>query len=164
MQLKRNAELRNLFKLLEKITTKIKNIKALKLRKAPQGFNDEPDSAQMIKDRKYVGNIIIAVLTERITVQRGLLLFPKGFTDPSIRAAWHAVCHYEADEDIKKQDVEYNNQQIELLEMIAFAFKDGNPLPQNIIDSYKPFYADAPISYESGLKGLVKRLLRFINL
>ena len=113
--------------------------------------------------RQYVGNIVISVLTERISVRKGLLLFPKGCEDPSIRAAWHALCHYEADEDIRQKDIEYNNQQVELLEMIAFAFKDGSPLPQNIIESYKPYYQDDPISYESGLRGLIKKLFRFVN-
>lgn len=124
----------------------------------------QDSSIDVIKQRQSVGNIIIAVLTERISVKKGLLLFPKGSEDPSVHAAWHALCHYEADEDIKAKDLEYNNQQVELLEMIAFAFKDGNPLPQNIIDSYKPYYHDDPISYQDGLKGLVKRLLRFVNL
>lgn len=113
--------------------------------------------------RQHVGNIIIGVLTERISVKKGLLLFPKGCEDPSIHAAWHALCHYEADEDIKRENRAFNDQQIELLEMIAFEFKDGNPLPQNIINAYKPYYQDDPISYESGLKGLVKKLLRFIS-
>lgn len=124
----------------------------------------QDSSIDVIKQRQTVGNIIIAVLTERISVKKGLLLFPKGFEDPSIYAAWHALCHWEADEDLKAKDTEYNNQQVELLELIAFEFKDGNPLPQNIIDSYKPFYKDDPISYEDGLKGLVKKLLRFVNL
>ncbi len=124
----------------------------------------KPDEIDYTSQRKYVGNIIIAVLTERISVKNGLLMFPKGCEDPSIHAAWHALCHYEADEDIKARDIAFNDQQIELLEMIAFEFKDGNPLPQNIIDAYKPFYKDDPISYDSGLKGFVKRLLRFVNL
>ena len=47
--------------------------------------------------------------------------------------------------------------------MIAFAFKDGSPLPQNIIEAYHPYYKDDPISYETGLKGFVKKFLRFIN-
>ena len=115
------------------------------------------------KERQLTGNIIIAVLTERISVKKGLLLFPKGCADPSVQAAWHALCHYEADEDIRAKDIEYNNQQIELLEMIAFAFKDGSPLPQNIIKAYHPYYKDDPISYETGLKGFVKKFLRFIN-
>ena len=97
------------------------------------------------KERQLTGNIIIAVLTERISVKKGLLLFPKGCADPSVQAAWHALCHYEADEDIRAKDIEYNNQQIELLEMIAFAFKDGSPLPQNIIEAYHPYYKDDPL-------------------
>ena len=115
------------------------------------------------KERQLTGNIIIAVLTERISVKKGLLLFPKGCADPSVQAAWHALCHYEADEDIRAKDIEYNNQQIELLEMIAFAFKDGSTLPQTIIEAYHPYYKDDPISYETGLKGFVKKFLRFIN-
>lgn len=120
-------------------------------------------SVDITKQRQLVGNIIIAVLTERISVKKGLLLFPKGFEDPSIHAAWHALCHYEADDDIKAKDLDYNNQQVELLEMIAFTFKDGNPLPQNLIDAYKPYYQDNPISYDAGVKGIIKKLLRFIN-
>lgn len=122
--------------------------------------NLEPDYT---KDRQLAGNIIIAVLTERISVKRGLLLFPKGSKDPSIVASWHALCHFEADEDIKNKDIEYSDQQLELLEMIAFEFKDGNELPQNIIEAYKPYYKDDPISYEDGLKGFLKRLFRFLN-
>lgn len=120
-------------------------------------------SINITKQRQLVGNIIIAVLTERINVKKGLLLFPKGIEDPSIHAAWHALCHYEADEDIKAKDIEYNNQQIELLEMIAFTFKDGSPLPQNIIDAYKPYYQEDPISYKEGIRGVIKKLLRFVN-
>ncbi len=120
----------------------------------------EPDYT---KERQLVGNIIIAVLTERLSVKEGLLLFPKGCEDPSVNAAWHALCHYEADEDIKKQDLEYADRQQELLEMIAFEFKDGNPVAQNIIDSYKPYYSENPVSYEKGIKGFIKKLFRFVS-
>ena len=123
----------------------------------------QDSSVDIIKQRQFVGNIIIAVLTERISIKKGLLLFPKGCEDPSIRAAWHALCHYEADEDIKAKDLEYKEQQVELLEFISFTFKDGNPLPQNIIDSYKPYYQEDPISYDTGIKGLIQKLFRFVN-
>lgn len=137
------------------IKTFFKNIK--------KADSKELEEIDYTAQRQLVGNIVIAVLTEQISVKKGLLLFPKGCEDPSIIAAWHALCHYEADEDLKARDIEFNNQQVELLEMIAFEFKDGNPLPQNIIGAYKPYYHDDPISYEKGLKGLIKRLLRFVN-
>lgn len=149
----------------ERISIIILNIKTAIVNKYKQLFEKKkPQEIDYTADRKFVGNIIISVLTEQINVQRGLLLFPKGCKDESIRAAWHALCHYEADEDIRKNDIEYNNVQVELLEMIAFTFKDGNPLPQNIIDSYKPYYQDDPISYEAGIKGVLKKLFRFLNL
>lgn len=131
-----------------------------RIKKVQAVQNEEPDYTSQ---RQYVGNIIISVITERITVQRALTLFPKGCNDSSIRAAWHALCHYEADEDLKNKDIDFNNQQLELLEMIAFTFKDGEPLPQNIIEAYKPYYKDNPISYEKGLSGFLKKLFRFIS-
>ena len=121
------------------------------------------DKQDYISERKYVGNIVIGVLTERLSVRKALTLFPKGCEDDSIRAAWHALCHYEADEDMQYQDLEYKNQQVELLELIAYEFKDGNPLPQNIVEAYKPYYKNNPLSYQSGLKGIFKKLFRFIN-
>ena len=129
--------------------------------------NLQPKNVKVVdytKDRQYVGHIIINVLTERINVREALLLFPKDSEDASIQTAWHALCHFEADEDISSKDNLYLQEQLEYLEFIAFTFKDGNPLPQNIIDAYKPFYKDDPISYDSGLKGFFKRLLRFVNL
>lgn len=139
------------------------NIKSFFKNKIEKKLVSTPVEIDFSAQRKYVGNIIIAVLTERISVKNGLLLFPKGCEDPSIHAAWHALCHYEADEDIKKKNIEFNNQQIELLELIAFTFKDGNPLPQNIIDAYKPYYENDPMLYESNLKGIIKKLFRFLN-
>ena len=115
------------------------------------------------KDRQYVGHIIINVLTERINVQKALLLFPKDSEDPSIQAAWHALCHYEADEDISSKDNLFLQEQLEYLEFIAFTFKEGKELPQNIIDSYKQYHEEALIPHAKGLGGLVKKLFKSIN-
>ncbi len=153
-----NSGISIIIKKLEKIKSAFKE----KIQKS-SAASLELQKVETEKQRQLVGNIIIAVLTERIPVRKALLLFPKGFTDPSIHAAWHALCHYEADEDIKVQDIEFNNQQVELLELIAFTFKDGNPLAQNIIDAYKPYYQDDPVSYENGIKGIIKKLFRFLN-
>ncbi len=153
-----NSGISIIIKKLEKIKSAFKE----KIQKS-SAASLELQKVETEKQRQLVGNIIIAVLTERMPVRKALLLFPKGFTDPSIHAAWHALCHYEADEDIKVQDIEFNNQQVELLELIAFTFKDGNPLAQNIIDAYKPYYQDDPVSYENGINGIIKKLFRFLN-
>lgn len=144
----------------------ISNIKRLIISKLQQIQNDtsKQKEVNVVMQRKQIGEIIIAVLTERIKVRQALSFFPKGLEDESSKAAWHALCHYEADEDIRKRDIEYHNEQVSFLEMIAFEFKDGNPLPQNITDSYKPFYGNDPISYNNGIKGMIKKLLRFLSI
>ncbi len=134
-----------------------------KLQKIRENASSKEES-DFVVQRKYVGKLIIAVLTERINVRRALLAFPKGCEDESVRTAWHALCHYEADEDLRKTDIEYNNEQVSFLEMIAFEFKDGNQLPQNIIDSYKSFYKDSSMLYESTYKGIIKKLFRFLSM
>lgn len=116
------------------------------------------------KDRQYVGNIIINVLTERITVKKALLLFPKDSEDPSIQAAWHALCHYEADEEIAASDKLYQQEQLEYLEFIAFEFKDGKELPKNIIESYKQYHKEALIPHNNGMRGVFKKLFKSINI
>ena len=76
---------------------------------------------------------------------------------------WHALCHYEADEDIKAKDLNLITSRLNCWNSLLLRSKTASLLPQNIIEAYKPYYQDDPISYESGIKGLIKKLLRFIN-
>ena len=66
-------------------------------------------------NRKFVGRLIFAVLTERKTVREALLLFPES-KDKNIECAYHALVHYEADADIRYQDIEYRDAQDDYLE------------------------------------------------
>ncbi len=141
--------------MIEKINKFLQNLHSLK--------NNKPEQQEdFTKERKLAGNIIIGVLTEHICVKEGLLMFPK-VRDASVQAAWHALCHYEADEDIRRRDIEYANQQQELLEMIAFTFKDGKELPSNIISSYKPYYDEPLITDTNGLPYIIHTLLKYLN-
>ena len=116
------------------------------------------------RERVLVSNIIIAVLTERKIVREGLLLFPRGSSDSSVCIAYHALCHFEADDDIKAKDTDFKSEQVEFLEFIAFTLKDGEPLPENILEEYKPYYKDTPIFFENSLLVKFKRMLRTLNL
>ena len=116
-----------------------------------------------LEQRMFVGKIIIAVLTERISVKRALLLFPKDAEDLSVQAAWHALCHFEADEDIKRKNPDYEQEQLEYLEFIAFTFKDGKELPENIIASYKKFHQETLLPHKSNIFGVIKKLFKSIN-
>lgn len=111
---------------------------------------------ELEKSRKQVADLIISVLTERNCVREALKQFPHDTNDQSIDAAWHALVHYEADEDIRRRDLLYADEQNEYLEMIAFTLKEGNALPQNIITSYNKYHerASTPKSYDGILKSI----------
>ena len=116
-----------------------------------------------LNDRKFVGRLIYAVMTQRKTVREAISLFPET-KDKNIECAYHALVHYEADEDLRYKDFEYREEQDDYLEFIAQTLVEGKDLPKNIIADYEEFYHGTARPWTSGLKGFVKEFLRFINL
>lgn len=114
-------------------------------------------------NRKLVGRLIYKVLTGQTCVREAIKLFPDT-KDPNITCAYHALVHYEADEDIRYHDIEYRDAQDEYLEYIAQTLSSGKILPKNIIDEYKPYYSGIARPWHDGFKGAVKEFLRFINI
>ena len=70
-----------------------------------------------LKNRTFVSRLIISVLTEQRNVREAIKLFPET-KDRNIECAYHALVHYEADEDLRKYDIEYRDAQNEYLEYI----------------------------------------------
>ena len=114
-------------------------------------------------DRKFVSRLIYAVLTERKNVREAIKLFPKT-KDRSIECAYHALVHYEADEEIRYKDIEYRDAQDDYLEFLAQTLSEGNALPQNIIEEYKPYYKGTAKIWEDGWQGFWQEFKRFINI
>ena len=116
-----------------------------------------------LQDRKFVSRLIISVLTEQRNVREAIKLFPET-KDRNIECAYHALVHYAADEDIRRQDIEYREAQDEYLEMIAQTLGSGKNLPKNIIDEYKPYYTGTANLWDNSLHGLWREFIRFINI
>lgn len=114
-------------------------------------------------NRKLVGRLIFAVLTERKNVREAIKLFPES-KDINIECAYHALVHYAADEEQRYLDIEYREAQDEYLEFLAQALSEGKPLPRNIINEYKPYYKGVSSPWQGGFKGFVKEFFRFINI
>jgi hypothetical protein len=113
------------------------------------------------KERKVVAGLIFEVLTEKTCVKEALKNFPQDIKDSSIKCAWHALVHFEADEEFRKNDIAYRDEQNDYLEMIAFSLKEGNSLPLNIINSYNEYYEDAFMPKSQGFLNQIKNLFRF---
>jgi len=116
-----------------------------------------------MNERKFVGRLIYSVLAERKNVREAIKLFPQ-IKDRNIECAYHALVHFEADEEMRYQDIEYREAQDDYLEFLAQTLSEGKDLPKNIIDEYKPYYKGTAKLWEEGLQGFWKEFKRFINI
>lgn len=115
------------------------------------------------EDRVYVASLIRQVLISRLCVREAILNFPKDTKDKSIQAAFHALVHYEADEDLRARDSLYREEQDDYLEFISYVLERGEDLPENIIENYEKYYACANIPHEENTKGFFKSFWKFLN-
>ena len=114
------------------------------------------------EQRKKVYKLYMGVLTKKLSVRTALSKFPKDCEDATINAAWHALCHYESDEDIRLKDSMYKEVQDEYIEFIAHTLEKGNELPENVIKSYIPYHENALIANSNSVKGIIHTLKKFL--
>jgi len=106
---------------------------------------------------------VYSVLAERRCVREALKLFPDS-RDKNIECAYHALVHFEADEDLRYQDIEYREAQNDYLEEIAQTLSAGKELPRNIIADYEDYYKGTATLWKDGWHGFLKEFKRFINI
>ena len=112
-----------------------------------------------IDKRKLVADLIRKVLIYGAPAREAVLCFPKDTNDKSILAAYHALVHFEADEELRSRDLLYKDEQDDYLEFISNILDRGEDLPDNIIKSYDEFYETASIP-----KGFWQSFLKFLNI
>ena len=115
-------------------------------------------------DREYVARLIVSVITERIPVREALLHYPKDNDDKDLMAAYHALIHYEADEDIRRTDIAFKEEQDEYLNMIAELLAEGKNLPLNIIKSYEQYYPEVKLPKSENIINAIKSVCKFLNI
>jgi len=92
------------------------------------------------QERKQVAEIIMDVLVGKLTVREGLLKFPKNCDDECLSVAWHALVHFEADEDIARADDVFRDVQVDFLEGLYNILIEGHDLPENLIAGYNRYH------------------------
>ena len=113
--------------------------------------------------RKYVGKLIINVLTDRIIVREAIKLFPKNISDASVKCAYHALVHREADESLRIKYLAYKTEQDDYLEQVAQTLQQGMELPKNIIKNYNKYYRDIKIVHSESFKNFIRKVCKFLN-
>lgn len=116
------------------------------------------------KSRIFVSELIRKVLVGELTVNKALPLFPSNTGDKSIEAAFHALIHYEADEDLRKRDIMYREEQDDYLTLIFQTLEQGQPLPDNIIRNYQKYYKSADIPMPNDFKSNIVRFWRYLTM
>lgn len=122
------------------------------------------NSNSYYREREYVGRLICSVLAKRISVREALLSFPKDCEDKTVKAAWYALCHLEADEDLRKRDSLYAQEQDEYIDFIAKTLSEGKELPENIVNVYEQYHQEPLIPHKTTIEGKIKKLLKFLNI
>lgn len=117
-----------------------------------------------MSDREFVARLIVSVLTGRMSVREAILNYPKDKGDKNLLAAYHALIHYEADEDLRKTDFSFKEEQDEYLNMIAELFASGKDLPLNIIKSYEEYYPEIELPKSKKITDIINYLCRFLNI
>lgn len=113
--------------------------------------------------RKQVSSLYIGVLTKKLTVREALNAFPHDCEDKTIIAAWHALCHLEADEDLRAKDELYKKEQDDYIDYIAYTLDKGEELPENIVNSYIPFHENALTANSTTIKGIIQNMKKFLS-
>lgn len=120
--------------------------------------------SENITDRQTVANLLRSVRLGNCSVRQAMLLYPKDTTDESLIAAYHALIHYEADEDLRHRDPLYKEEQDDYIEFLSYILERGENLPTNIIENYKKYYDSAPILHKENTQGLLKSFWRNLNI
>lgn len=117
-----------------------------------------------LTDRQKVARILKLVRIGNLSVREGMLAYPKDTEDESLIAAYHALIHYEADEDLRNRDMLYREEQDDYLEFLSYVLERNEDLPENIIANYKQYYDSAPILHKKTLKGFFKSFWKTLNI
>ena len=120
------------------------------------------DNELIISARKLVGILIYDIISRNITPFEAIQKFPKDIEDTSIKIGWHAIIHFDSDEDIRKKDNLYAQEQMRYLESIGKILLNGEPLPENILQEYENLYEETVLPKKTTFKEYIKSIFRFI--
>ena len=102
------------------------------------------------KERKLVAELIMDVLVNKSNVKDALLKFPKNCEDEAVAVAWHALMHFEADEEISSKDLLFRDVQVDFLEGLYNILIEGYNLPDNLIKGYNKYHSNVDTTHSVG--------------
>lgn len=117
----------------------------------------------IVKNQRIkAGELIKCVLAKRLPVKNALLAYPKDSHDASVIVSWHALCHLEADELLRK-DPDYALEQDMYLDDMSNTLLAGEEIPVYLREPYNQYYK-APLNpHKKGFEGFFESFRTFLN-
>ena len=115
------------------------------------------------KARENTGKLLYMLIEGSISAFEATKYFPKNVDDISLKIAWHAMLHYDADEEIRIKNPDYAQEQILHIENLAKILSRGDELPQNMLDDYEEIYKTTVLPKNYNWLGKLKAFFRLIN-
>ena len=115
------------------------------------------------KEREATGKILFSLISGVLTSFEATKYFPKNSEDISVKIAWHALLHFDADEEIRLKDADFAQEQLNYLESLAKILSEGNELPHNMLQDYEALYMTTVMPKRYDFWGKLKAFFRFIN-
>lgn len=94
----------------------------------------DKDKIELVNARKIAGEILQQILDKSISLKEAREKWPSYKGDISLDSAFHALYHFEDDEDIRFKDQKYTDWQIGQIKRIIESFKSGGPLEKDLIE------------------------------
>ena len=124
----------------------------------------ESQKLKIYQNRLLVSDLIIDVISDKITVSSALARFPKEKDDINLKCAFDALVHREADEDLRAKVRDYAQVQDEFLADLAHILRENENLPKNIIEQYQKYHSENLMGdWDKPLKSILKNFKRMIN-
>ncbi len=115
--------------------------------------------------RKQASILVEAVLDEEISARAALNSWPReGNEDASVGCAYTMLWYFEADEDRHHLEVYYLDAQIQLFREVINYLKQGQSLPDALIQEYKDKFAPSELHYAKIWQDPIKWLQQQMNL
>ncbi len=115
------------------------------------------------KAREATGKILYSLISGAILPADAIKYFPKNIEDTSVKIAWHALLHFDADEEIRQKDSDYAQEQLKYLELLSKILSQGKELPSNMLEEYENLYIDTIMPKRYDFWGTIKALFRFLE-
>ncbi len=115
---------------------------------------------KLVEDRKKAATLLQKVLEGSLSAAESLKRWPENEEDRSIKSVKHAIEHFIVDDDIRKNDKNYEKKQIDQLRRFMERLAEGKNIDEREIGWFTPRNVGPLTLLKKFLEMVIKRMQR----